>query len=289
MPERLPRNSCDAHLHVFGSATAYPVTNKNALYRPPEDATFEDMCKLHDELGIDRAVLVQPTIYGTDHGLLVDVLERAPAGRYRGIAIIGDDISDAELQRLDQAGVRGARFNFRADFKLSPDFATLHRTLDRIGSLGWIAKIFAFGDEIVALEPELRKIRIPAVIDHMGALDYRRGTSQPAVQLILDLLRHDNWWIMLSNGDRRSNSGYPWDDAVEFGRLFFAAAPERCLWGTDWPHVHRLIRPEKDGDSECGPDDELRRIALLERYVANRAARDKILVDNPARLFRFEG
>jgi len=287
MAERLPKNACDTHLHVFGDAKTYPVNNPNALYQPPKDCNFEAMTALHEAMGIDRAVFVQPTIYGTDHSLLHDVLKAAPKGKYRGVAIVNDSVSDAELARLDDVGVRGARFNFGGNFKLAPSLPDLRRTLDRVRELGWFAKMFGFGDDFLAVEAELHKVRIPAIIDHMGAVDYRRGTSQPVVRLILDLLANDNWWIGLSNGDLRSHIGYPWDDAVEFGRLLYQAAPDRCMWGTDWPHVHRFIRPDKDAHSDHGVEHEFKLVALLERYVPDRQARDKVLVDNPARFFGF--
>lgn len=288
MPQRLPRNSCDTHLHVFDDATRYPVSNPHALYPPPQDCSFDAMLRLHDAMGIERAVLVQPSIYGSDHRLLHDVLKAAPKGRYRGVAIVDDGVSDAELARLDDVGVCCARFNFGGDFKLAPSLAGFRRSLDRIRELGWSAKMFGFGDDFLAVEAELRSIRMPAMIDHMGALDYRRGPSQPAMRLILDLLANENWWIGLSNGELRSHAGYPWDDAVEFGRLFYQAEPERCMWGTDWPHVHRFIRPDKGGHSNYGADHELKRVELLERYVPDRAARDRVLVDNPARFFGFD-
>jgi predicted TIM-barrel fold metal-dependent hydrolase len=287
MAERLPKNSCDAHLHVFGDAGTYPVGNLNALYRPPQDCNFAAMTAMHDAMGIDRAVLVQPTIYGTDHSLLHDVLKAAPKGKYRGVAIVDDSVSDAELQRLNDVGVRGARFNFGGNFKLAPSIPTLRRTLDRVRELGWFVKVFGFGDDFLAVEDELRNIKIPAIVDHLGGPDYARGTSAPVIRLILDLLKSDNWWIGLSNGDLRSKVGEPWDDAVEFGRLFYRAAPDRCLWGTDWPHVHRFIRPEEAGHAEQGAEQELKRAALLGRYVPDRAARDRVLVDNPARFFGF--
>ena len=176
------------------------------------------MKALHDAMGIDRAVLVQPTIYGTDHSLLHDVLKAAPKGKYRGVAIVDDSVSDAELARLHSVGVRGARFNFGGNFKLAPSLDTLRRTLDRVRELGWFVKVFGFSDDFLAVEAELRKIRLPAIIDHMGGPDYRRGTSAPVIRLMLDLLKNDNWWIGLSNGDLRSQAGDPWDDAVEFGR-----------------------------------------------------------------------
>jgi predicted TIM-barrel fold metal-dependent hydrolase len=286
MPERLPRNTCDSHLHIFGDARIYPVSNPHALYQPPEDCTFTAMQAMHDALGVDRAVFVQPTIYGTDHRLMHDVLKSAPPQSYRGVAIIDDSVSDTELARLDSVGVRGARFNFGGNFRLAPSVDGFRRGLARVRELGWFVKIFGFGDDFLVVEPELRKIDVPAIIDHMGGPDYRRGTAQPAIRLILDLLAKGNWWIGLSNGDLRSQSGYPWDDAVEFGRLFYNVAPDRCMWGTDWPHVHRFIRPDHE-HSDYGIDHELRRVALLERYVPDRQARDQVLIGNPARFFGF--
>jgi predicted TIM-barrel fold metal-dependent hydrolase len=287
MSERLPKNSCDTHLHVFGDAKAYPVANANALYQPPEDCTFEAMKALHAAMGVDRAVFVQPTIYGTDHRLLHDVLKAAPKQNFRGVAIVDDSVSDAELERLNSVGVRGARFNFGGRFKLAPSLDGLRRNLDRVRELGWFVKIFGFEDDFLPVADELRKIKIPAIIDHMGGPNYQRGTSQPAMLLILDLLKRENWWVGLSNGDLRSQSGPPWDDAVEFGRMLYEAAPDRCMWGTDWPHVHRFIRPHEAGPSDYAYNHEMQRAALLERYVPDRAARDRVLADNPARFFGF--
>ena len=287
MPERLPKNSCDTHLHIFGDPKTYKTNNPHALYQPPAGCDFHAMKALHDAIGIDRAVFVQPTIYGTDHSYLYETLRSAPKGHYRGVAIIDDSVSDKEMERLDSVGVRGARFNFGGNFKLAPSLDTFRRSLDRVREIGWFVKVFGFGDDFLPVEAELRKIKIPAVVDHLGGPDYKRGTSQPAMRLILDLLKNDNWWVGLSNGDLRSQMPYPWDDAPEFGRLLYQAAPNRCMWGTDWPHVHRFIRPDKDGHSDYGSDHEFKRVALLERYVPDRAARDRVLVDNPARFFGF--
>ena len=288
MQSRLPKNSCDTHLHIFGDAKTYPVGNPNALYPPPEDCNFEAMKALHDGMGIDRAVFVQPTIYGTDHRYMIDVLNRAPKGQYRGVGIIDDSVSDATLAQMHAAGIRGARFNFGGAFKLAPSLDGLRRSLARVREIGWFVKVFGFGDDFLAVADELRKIEIPAIVDHMGGPEVERGTSVPVVRLILDLLKNDNWWVGLSNGDLRSKVPYPWDDVAVFGRMYYEAAPDRCLWGTDWPHVHRFLRPDKDGHSEYGVAHEFRGISLLERYVPDKAARDRVLVDNPARFFGFD-
>ena len=287
MPERLPKNSCDCHLHVFGNAADYPVANPNALYQPPQDCNIAAMTALHDAMGIDHAVFVQPTIYGTDHSLLHDVLKTAPKGKYRGVAIVDDSVSDAELARLHSVGVRGARFNFGGNFKLAPSIEGLRRTLDRVRELGWFVKVFGFGDDFLSVEQELRRIEMPAIIDHLGGPVIANGTSASVIRMLLDLLKKENWSVQLSNGDLRSQAGEPWDDAVPFGRAFYNAAPDRCLWATDWPHVHRFIRPDKDAHAGHGIDHEFKTVDLLERYVPDRAARDRVLVDNPARFFGF--
>lgn len=287
MPERLPKNSCDSHLHVFGDPKAYPVGNPNALYQPPRDCDFAAMQALHRSMGIDRAVLVQPTIYGTDHSLLHDVLKAAPKGQYRGVAIVDDSVTDAELARLHGVGVRGARFNFGGNFKLAPSFESLRRTLDRVRELGWFVKVFGFGDDFLPVEADLRRIEVPAIIDHLGGPEAQRGTSAPVIRMLLDLLKNGNWWVQLSNGDLRSKAGEPWDDMVPFGKAFYEAAPDRCMWATDWPHVHRFIRPGKDPHAGHGVEHEFKTVALLERYLPDKAARDRVLVDNPARFFGF--
>jgi predicted TIM-barrel fold metal-dependent hydrolase len=163
----------------------------------------------------------------------------------------------------------------------------MRRSLDRVREIGWFVKVFGFGDDFLAVEGELRKIKLPAIVDHLGGPDVARGTSVPVIKLILDLLKNENWWVSLSNGDVRSKQGAPWDDAVPFGRLLYEAAPDRCLWGTDWPHVHRFIRPHEAGHDKVDAEYEMKRVALLERYVPDRAARDRVLVDNPARFFGF--
>jgi len=286
MTERLPRKSCDAHLHVFGDARHYPVKNPNALYQPPQDCDFKAMVALHEAIGIDHAVFVQPTIYGTDHSLLHDTLKAAPQGKYRGVAIVDDSVSDAELARLHGVGVRGARFNFGGNFKLAPSTASMRRSIERVKELGWFIKVFGFGDDFLAVQDELKRIEMPAIIDHLGGPDVAKGVSAPVIQMLLDLLKRENWWVLLSNGDLRSKQGAPWDDVVSFGKAFYEAAPDRCMWGTDWPHVHRFIRPH-EAEDDYGPAHEMKRVDLLQRYVPDRAARDRALATNPARFYGF--
>ncbi len=245
------------------------------------------MKALHDAMGVDRAVLVQPTIYGTDHSLLHDVLKAAPRDRYRGVAIIDDSVGDAELQRLHDVGVRGRPLQLRRrPSSWRPVCRRCAVPSTASASSAGSSKVFGFGDDFLAVEEELRKIKILGHRRSYGRPDYARSTSVPVIRLILDLLKSDNWWIGLSNGDLRSKLGEPWDDAVNSGRLFYQAAPDRCMWGTDWPHVHRFIRPDEAGHAEPGVEQELKRAALLERYVPDRAARDPCASRQSCKIFR---
>jgi predicted TIM-barrel fold metal-dependent hydrolase len=269
-----PPGSCDCHLHVFADARRYPPA-PSATYDPP-DATFSDLERMHRTLGIERAVIVQASIYGTDNSLMVDTL----AGRknYRGVAVIDDTTGDAELARMDAAGVRAARFNFAKFLGLVPPTESFRRNVERVKPLGWHVKIFGDYDEYKDHIPFLRASGVTVVLDHMARVDFRRGLDQPAMRLARNLLKDERWWIMLSGQERHSASDYPWDDTVAFARAFVEAAPDRVIWSTDWPHVRFRRKMPNDADL----------LEMLYRYVPDAAMRRKILVDNPARLYGFD-
>ena len=273
----VPRNSCDCQIHVYGDPARYPVSNPQ--YQPRPNVTFEDSVRIHDALGVDRCVIVQTAVYRTDHSYLLDVLERAPKERYRAVAIIDDDVSDAEIRRLHEAGVRGARFNFARFLGIRPDIAEFRRSLDRIRPYGWVVKVHAVGAELLEIEDVLRQIKDTVVLDHLGHLHAEEGLDQPAMRLILDLLRnHENWWIMLSNGALMSHQKSGWDEAVPFGRLQYEAAPDRAIWGSDFPYP---------GVKGAHLPEHAEFIELLDRCLPDEAAREQVLVHNPARLFGF--
>lgn len=269
--EKAPPGSWDCQVHVFADFARYPI-RAGAAYPPPL-ATIDDMRRMHRALGIERGCIVQATAYGTDHTLLLDLLAEEPG--YVGVAIIDDTTTDAQLVRLHAGGVRSARFNFARFLKMAPSPATFRRAIDRIAELGWIAKIHCVGDELIEHADLFRPLELPTVIDHMGHFYFRDGLGQPVVPLILELLAKPNVWIMLSNADRRSATGHPWDDALPFARLFVEKAPDRCIWATDWPHAHYAGRMPNDADL----------LELLGRMVPDAALRRRILVDNPARLW----
>jgi len=277
MSGALPAGNCDCQIHIFGDDAQFPPRHRNPLYPTPA-ATIHDAQAMHCALGIERFVIVQATVYHTDHALIFDALSRLPRERVRAVAVIEEDVTDAQLQRMHDAGFRGARFNFQKKFGLVPSFSAFHKMLERIHAMGWLAKIFVGPSELPEVAPELAKTPATFLLDHMCRLDFGLGVEQPMFKLLLEVMKREQTWVMLSNGHRSSVQGPPWDDAVPFGRALFQAAPDRCVWGSDWPHVMQ----------EPGSIDDGALIGLLRRYLDHdEAALRKVLVDNPARLFGF--
>ncbi len=276
-----PPKSCDCQFHIYGDRAKYPP-KKDAYYDPP-DATFADMRLVLKTLGIDRGVIVHPMPYDTDHRLLIDTLEGlGPDGRknFRATCIIKDHVPDKELERLKALGVVAARFNIGARYEQIYTRDEVRRSIDRARALGWHVRLHVGGDDIESSADFLDSIKdIQVSIDHMAHLHFEAGLNQPACRWLVNKLKNDGWWMMLSNGARDSRMDIGFDDAVPFGRTFVEAAPDRMIWGTDWPHVNwkkkRMIN-----DAET--------VELLYRYVDNdQGLLRKILVDNPARLHGF--
>jgi 2-pyrone-4,6-dicarboxylate lactonase len=272
----LPPLSCDCHLHVFGDPRRYPDRHPNPVHKSLE-ANWEDALHMHRAVGFQRGVFVQPANYVTDHTYLKKALARVPRENYRATGIVDEGVSDAELGRLHETGMRGVRFNFVRQFNMAPSPAAFARAIDRIRGYGWYVKIFIGADEIGDHIDTLRKVTaVPVLIDHMG----RTTPDHPARGKIIDLLKRENVWMLLSNAHRMSAQASRWDDMVELGRALYATAPDRCIFGTDWPHTHS----QKEG----GGPQEHELIALLDRFLPDAAARRAVLVDNPARLHGFE-
>jgi len=273
----LPAGACDCQIHIFGDDARFPPRHRNPLYPTPA-ATIDDAQAMHAALGVERFCIVQATVYHTDHSLIFDALSRLPRDRVRAVAVIEEDVTDAALQRMHDAGFRGARFNFQKKFGLVPSFEAFHKMVARIHAMGWFAKVFVGPAELPEVAPELVKTPATIVLDHMCRLDFGLGVEQPMLKYLLEVMKREQTWVMLSNGHRSSVQGPPWDDAAPFGSALFRAAPDRCIWGTDWPHVMQPVGSIDDGAL----------VGLLRRYLdQDEAALKKVLVDNPARLFGF--
>ncbi|MGE8450111.1 MAG: amidohydrolase family protein [Pseudomonadales bacterium] len=273
---RLPPKACDSQFHVFGSADRYPV-RPGAAYEMPS-ATIETALGLHRLLGIERGVIVQATTYGADHQVVLDGLAAAGPS-YRGCAnaVVLAERDDAYIQKLHDAGVRGARFT-RQGLGISMAPAVFDRAIARIRELGWYAKFQPEPDGMMAQAAQFERLDIPVLLDHMGRADPTAGAADPTRQLLESLLARGNFWVMLSLTEKISRTGPPWDDVTPLAQALIAANPDRVVWGSDWPHpVSTKPTP-----------DEGQLVDQLARYAGDAATLKKILVDNPARLFGFD-
>jgi predicted TIM-barrel fold metal-dependent hydrolase len=269
---RVPPGAWDCQIHIFEDPARFPMRAQRA-YDPPGNSTFADAHAMHRTLGIAHGVIVQSTAHGTDPALLLHALAQAP--EYRGLAVIDDTVDDNALQALDAAGVRGARFNFWSKLNLVPDLAGFERSMARIAKLGWHVKIHAEPDDLVRLVPKARAYAVPVVIDHLGKVDTSRGADTHDCDRVVELLADDGVWMMLSSGVRMSAHETLWPDAEAVIRRYVEAAPDRCIWGTDWPRIAYQRTMPNDADL----------IELLWRASGSVAAFENILVANPRRLF----
>lgn len=272
---RLPARACDSHFHIFGPAEKFPFAPDRSY--TPADASFEMLRALHERLGIQRGVIVQPNCHGYDMSATIDGLRRGK-GQYRAVALVPSDVDMAELRQLDREGVRGVRFNFMPHLAGGPGVDDMLSMARKIASLGWHLCIHTNGATLPGLLPCLKDLPVPYVIDHMGRVDVDQGVEGEAFQALLTLRNAPQAWVKVSGVDRLAGGAAPYTTGHQFVRALLDAMPERILWGTDWPH------PNVAGPI---PDDA----QLLEIFCAlcpDEGLREQILVTNPHTLYRFE-
>lgn len=266
-----PPGACDAHCHIFGPAARFPYAPERR-YTPP-DAPKEKLRALHDFLGLSRAVLVQASCHGADNRAMLDAIAWSK-GAWRGVAMVSDDVSEKELDTLHAGGARAVRFNFVRHLGGAPNMRTFERTLSMIEPLGWHVVLHFDAEDIEAYSDYIGRMRVPFVIDHMGRVQAAHGLAQKPFEMLLELLRNELAWIKVSGPERVSSTGKAFHDAIPFAAALIEAAPDRVLWGTDFPHPNVKIMPN---------DGEL--VDLFAAIVADHGLRKKILVDNPSRLY----
>ncbi len=273
MPFKPPPLACDAHCHVFGPAAKFPYDPKAAYH--PEDAPFEALLALHRKLNIERAVIVHASCHGADMRVTLDAIARS-GGRFRGTAIIDSSYSDKDFERMHEGGIRGVRFNFVRHLGGRPDMAFFAKTVDRLKALGWHLILHLDAQDLVEFEDVFRKLPVPFVIDHMGRVKAADGLDQKPFKTLLGFMKHENAWVKICGSERVSSDGPPFTDAVPFAQALVEAAPDRVLWGTDWPHPNVKWMP-----------DDAALLELFPRMVPDPVLQKAILVDNPARLYGF--
>lgn len=277
-----PPKSCDTHFHVFGPPEKFPWA-PTRQYTPPA-APLEHYLNMLAVIGIERAVVVQPSVHGLDNTVTLDAIARTN-GRFRGVARVNDKVSRDELKRLHDGGIRGVRFNLlnRPAGNISLD--VFDRVVERIAGLGWSVDLHIDPKNLLEQERRIRELPVAAVFDHIARVNPAEGLNQPAFQLLLDLMKEKKFWLKITGADKichvdlYSEKGLPYRGVAPFARAVIEVAPDRVIWGTDWPHSN-IFAPgntPNDGDLldlllECAPDER---------------ARWKILVANPAALYDF--
>ncbi|MFL5000533.1 MAG: amidohydrolase family protein [Xanthobacteraceae bacterium] len=270
----LPSSSCDSHFHVFGPHAVFPF----AANRPftPHDAPKEALLRLHEVLGFERGVFVQSTCHGSDHAVMLDLLA-ATSGRYRGVALLTPATTPEEVKRLDAAGVCGVRLHFVSHLGPYPARDDVRAVMRLVEPYGWHVEVHVYGKDLLANLDFIAAIKARVVIDHIGRVDVREGPDGPAFVALRRLVDAGNVWIKLSGTDRVSQQEPPFRDAVALARILAEQAPERILWGTDWPHPNVRRMPN---------DGEL--VDLIPDIAVNETTRRRMLVDNPAEFFGFK-
>jgi len=279
----LPKHSCDTHFHVFGPPNEFPFA-KTRQYEPPA-APIEHYHNVMAVIGIERAVVVQPSAHGFDNTATLNAVA-VSGGRLRGVARVNDRVTTEELRRLHEGGVRGVRFNILNRESGNIELAVLDRVVDRIAALGWSVDLHIDPTNLLQQESRIRAFPIPYVIDHMARIVPDEGLEQPGFQLLLDLIRDDKCWVKVTGADKISSRGreagaaVSYRDVVPYARAVIAAAPDRILWGTDWPHSNNFEPGVTPNDGEL--------VDMLAEFAPDEDVRRKILVDNPALLYGFE-
>ena len=270
----LPGAACDAHCHIFGPTDSFPYTPDRA-FTPPE-APFTDLQALHRLLGLERAVIVQSAAHGTDHSSLVAALEQG-VGRYRGVALVRPGTDPAEVARLHEAGVRGARLHFTPHLGAAPSEEEVDAVVRLIEPHGWHVALHVHGDGIAEYQDLVRALPVPVVVDHMARVDLRQGLHSRAVGALRRLLDTGDVWVKVSGADRLAVAPPSMADSAALAALLIRSAPERVVWGSDFPHPNTYGFVPDDGDL----------VDLLAEVAPDAAARQQILVDNPTACFDF--
>jgi D-galactarolactone isomerase len=265
-----PAIACDCHMHIYDSR--FPVA-PNATLKPP-DAHVEDYRLLQQRIGTTRNVVVTPSTYGTDNSCTLDALAKLGA-KARGVAVVDTSVSDAELKRLREHGIRGIRFNLVQAGATTADM--LEPLSKRVNDLGWHVQIHMKGDQIAAIEDVLLRLPSPIVFDHLGRLPQPAPLDSAGYKTIRKLIDKGNAWVKLSGAYQDSKVGPPtYADTIPLAQAYVKAAPERMVWGSDWPHPTEKNKP-----------DDAVLFDLLAQWVPEEATRDRILVQNPAKLYDF--
>jgi 2-pyrone-4,6-dicarboxylate lactonase len=274
----LPPLACDTHAHICGPIARYAYYSER-IYTPA-DALLPDYQHMLATLGVERAVLVQPSVYGTDNTVILEAIKTA-GPQFRGVAVVAENISARELERMHDAGVRGVRVNIVdvKDRKAGTlPLAELTKLALKIAPFGWHLEFLMHVDEFPDLDRMLEDFPVDTVYGHLGYMRTDKGIAAPGFQALLRLMQNGRAWVKLTGPYRISTQPLPHTDTNAYAHALMSAASKQVIWGTDWPHVMVKGVMPNDGDL-CD---------LLGDWVPDAALRKQVLVDNPARLYGFK-
>ena len=270
-----PEGACDAHIHVYDRR--FPMHGSpDAML---DHATADDYRLLQQRTGTQRTVVVQPRVHGTDNSVTLDAIQALGAHRTRGVAVVRPEVSDAELEQLHEGGIRGIRFTLYTAANAATDFSMVEPLARRVHTLGWHVQLHWSADQIATHATLLDRLPCTMVFDHLARLAQPCALAHPAYGVVSRLLDEGRTWIKLSGAylDSRLGAEGGYADTVDVARTWARQAPERVVWGSDWPHpTERTAKP-----------DDAQLFDLLGQWVPDEAARRRVLVDNPARLYDF--
>lgn len=281
--QAVPPNACDAHIHIYDAGlAALFIPDRAAASLPVAHATADHYRLLQQRLGTRRTVVVNPRSYGDDNRVTLDAIRQLGSGRTRGIAVVRADVAAAQLQILHAGGIRGIRFSLYTGEHPAIRFDMVEPLAQRVHALGWHVQLHWTADQIVQHEAMLLRLPCPMVFDHLARLPVSptapQGSAHPAFAIVRRLLDSGRAWVKLSGAylDSRAGAGGGYADVEPIVRAWVDAAPERLVWGSDWPHPTERDKP-----------DDAMLLDLFMRWAGNDASRQRILVDNPARLYGF--
>ena len=268
-----PAGAVDAHCHVFGPADRFPYAPERKY--TPRDAPRAKLFELRDHLGFARNVIVQASCHGRDNAALVDALESA-GDLARGVAVVGSDVAQDELERMNEAGVRAVRFNFVRRLVDATPREVFLGIAERVARLGWHVVVYFEAPDLEDLVPFLRRLPTTVVVDHMGRPDVSAGVDDERFQRFIEFLaENENVWTKVSCPERLTVAGPPYDDVVPFARTLVERFPRRVLWGTDWPHPNMKSHVPDEGVL----------VDVIPRVATDAGRRRALLVDNPMALY----
>ena len=270
----VPPGAVDAHCHVFGPAAYFPFSPKRKY--TPCDASKEQLFELRDFLGFERSVIVQATCHGNNNDALEDALLNSN-DKARGIASVGEDIDHATLRRLDQAGVRGVRFNFVKRLVDNTPKDIFKMISKMIAEYGWHIVVYVESQDLEELVPFLKALPTTIVFDHMARPDVAKGTDSKEFNLLMKLMENEKFWCKTTCPERLTKIGpeYNYSDVLPFMQKLVTTFPDRVLWGTDWPHPNMKSHMPDDG----------KLVDIIEMFAPDITTQKKLLVDNPLRLY----